>query len=420
MSLGALAALGAACASAPRPEPAAAAALPASRGPVRVSAEAAAVHRAGFVFDGHNDLPWALRERVEGDLSRIDLNQSQPELHTDIPRLRAGGVGAQYWSVYIPADSPQPLHEVSVQIDLVHRMLERYPDTFALALDADDVEDALARGKIASLIGIEGGNAIEESLPVLRMLYRMGARYMTLTHADTLSWADAATDDPSSEHDPGLSAFGEEVVREMNRLGMLVDLSHVSEATMDDALRVSTAPVIFSHSSAYGVAAHPRNVPDEILVRVRDNGGIVMINFASGFVVPESARKMLRMFDVLRGLRSEHPDDADYEAAVARWRASNPIDAGNVHHVVDHIEHVARVAGVDHVGLGSDYDGVPLLPEQLGDVSTYPVLTQVLLERGWSAADVHKVLGGNALRVLREAQAAAGPASGARLGAGDE
>jgi membrane dipeptidase len=249
---------------------------------------------------------------------------------------------------------------------------------------------------------VEGGHSIENSLAVLRQLYDRGARYMTLTHSDTLAWADSATDDPRHG---GLNSFGEEVVREMNRLGMLVDLSHVSVETMEDALRISRAPVIFSHSSARAIADHPRNVPDHVLRRVAQNGGVAMVNFYSGFVHPESARRMLDMFAVGRKVRAMHPDDEEaYDRAMARWRAENPIEPGTVHDVVDHIDHMVRVAGVDHVGLGGDYDGVTLLPRQLEDVSCYPYITQELLHRGYTAEDIHKILGGNALRVLRKAE----------------
>jgi len=370
------------------------------RGEVLLTEGAQRVHREGFVFDGHNDLPWKMRERAGSSFERVDISESVPEFHTDIPRLFAGGVGAQFWSVYVPATSTRPLHEVLEQIDLVRRMVERYPETFEMAFDAADVERIRGAGKIASLIGIEGGHAIEDSLAVLRMLHHAGARYMTLTHSDTLDWADSATDDAKSG---GLSPFGEEVVRTMNELGMLVDISHVSVETMLDALRVTRAPLIASHSSAFALAEHPRNVPDDVLEKVAENGGVVMINFFSGFVVAESAKRLQDMFDVQRELEKEHPDFSEYRDAMAEWRRANPIEAGSVHDVVDHIQHVARVAGIDHVGLGSDFDGIPIVPRQLADVSCYPYITQELLNRGFSEADVHKVLGGNVLRVLRVA-----------------
>ena len=370
---------------------------------VELTDEALQLHRSALVFDGHNDLPWVVRNQGGFSFDTLDVSKPQPQIHTDIPRLRQGGVGAQFWSAYGPASSETPVVDILEQIDVIHRMIERYPETFELALGAEDVERIHRSGKIASLIGVEGGHSMGGSLGVLRRLHAQGVRYMTLTHANTLSWADSATDE---QRHGGLTEFGEEVVATMNDLGMLVDLSHVSVATMEDALRVSRAPVIFSHSSAHALAPHPRNVPDAVLEKLKDNGGVVMINFYSGFVVKDSAALMAGMFDVQRRLRSQHPDEAAYRRALDAWRAENPIVAGSIHDVVDHIEHVARVAGVDHVGLGSDYDGVSMLPQQLEDVSTYPNITQELLNRGWEAQDLRKVLGQNVLRALREAEAA--------------
>lgn len=372
--------------------------------PVKVTEEALRVHNAGFVFDGHNDLPWETRQRASSSFEKLDISKSQPEIHTDIPRLRKGNVGAQFWSVYVPAETSQQGQALLMtleQIELVKAMIERYPETFAAALTADDVVRIQKQGKIASLIGVEGGHSIEDSLQNLRRLYELGARYMTLTHSDTLAWADSATDDAKHQ---GLSPFGQEVVREMNRLGMLVDLSHVSDETMRDALAITRAPVIYSHSSARSVANHPRNVPDDILVKVAENGGVVMVNFFSGFVEPEAADKMRLMFDVNRELRKKFPDDKEFEQAKSDWRARNPIPAGNVRHVVDHIDHIVRVAGIDHVGLGGDYDGVSKLPLQLEGVDTYPVITQELVTRGYTAEEIHQILGGNVLRVMREAE----------------
>ncbi|GIW89347.1 MAG: dipeptidase [Isosphaeraceae bacterium] len=362
---------------------------------------ARALHAEALLFDGHNDLPWRLRDELHDfDLTRTDLSQRLPDGHTDIPRLREGGLKAQFWSVYIPGDHPHPARTVIEQIDLVYRMIDKYSDVFELALTADDVERIAASGKIAGLIGIEGGVAIENSLPMLRAFHRLGARYMTLTHNQTLDWADAATDEP--RHD-GLSPFGEEVVREMNRLGMLVDLSHVSPAVMDDVLRISTAPVIFSHSSAYAIAPHPRNVPDEILRRLPANGGVVMVNFFPGFVVKETATALV---DARRRLRAEHPDDpAAYAAALDAWFETEApkLPRGTVADVADHIDHIVQLAGIDHVGIGSDFDGISSTPSGLEDVSCYPNLTAELLRRGYSEADLKKILGGNILRVLRQA-----------------
>ena len=380
------------------------------RPPVTVTNRGRRVHFSSYVFDGHNDLPWAIRNEASSSFDNIDIGSSQPGLHTDIPRLRKGNVGAQFWSVYVPANTAQDgtaLLKTLEQIQLVKAMVERYPDTFSLALSTADVTRCRREGRIASLIGVEGGHAIEDSIGNLRRLYELGARYMTLTHSANLSWADSATD--AVEH-KGLSPFGEEVVREMNRMGMLVDLSHVSAATMEDALRVSTAPVIFSHSSARAIAPHPRNVPDDILERVAANGGVVMVNFFSGFIHPESARRRENMFDVMREFRSQYPAEADYRKAMTRWRIANPILPGSVHDVVDHIDHIATVAGVAHVGLGSDFDGVSMLPNQLHDVSTYPVITQELLNRGYSRRDIHAILCGNMMRVFREAEKVASSA----------
>jgi membrane dipeptidase len=375
-----------------------------ARGPVKLTEEALRIHRAALVFDGHNDLPWMFREKNDLSFNKIDLHRPQKGLHTDIPRLRKGGVGAQFWSAYVPASTGKKgtaVRETLIQIDVIRRMVAAYPETFAMAYTADDVVRIRKEGKIASLIGIEGGHSIENSLGVLRMLYALGARYMTLTHSETLDWADSATDTPRHH---GLTPFGEEVVREMNRLGMLVDISHVSAETMRHALRVSRAPVIASHSSAYALAEHPRNVPDDVLRLVKANGGVVMVNFYSGFVVPEAARLTKDMFQEMRALQKKYPDEKQFQAALAQWRKEHPTPSGSVHTVVDHIEHIIKVAGVDHVGLGSDFDGIMRVPQQLEDVSCYPYITQELLNRGYGKEDILKVLGGNALRVLREAE----------------
>ncbi len=375
-----------------------------ARGPVKLTEEALRLHRAALVFDGHNDLPWQFREKKDLSFNKIDLHRPQKGLHTDIPRLRQGGVGAQFWSAYVPASTGKKgtaVRETLIQIDVIRRMVAAYPDTFEMAWTADDVVRIRKEGKIASLIGIEGGHSIDNSLGVLRMLYALGARYMTLTHSETLDWADSATDKPRHH---GLTPFGEEVVREMNRLGMLVDISHVSAETMRHALRVSRAPVIASHSSAFALAEHPRNVPDDVLRLVKANGGVVMVNFYPGFIVPEAARLTKDMFQEMRALQKKYPDEKQFAAALAQWKQEHPIPTGSVHTVVDHIEHIIKVAGVDHVGLGSDFDGIMRVPRQLEDVSCYPYITQELLNRGHGKEDILKVLGGNALRVLREAE----------------
>lgn len=374
------------------------------RKPVELTEEAMRIHRSAIVIDGHNDLPWQIREKADSSFDRLDISQPQEDLQTDIPRLRKGGVGAQFWSAFVPMDTVRDggaTRAVLEQVYLIHRMVQRYPHTFELAYSADALVRIHAAGKIASLIGVEGGYSIENSLGNLRMFHSLGVRYMTLTHADTIDWADSATDEALHG---GLTEFGEQVVREMNRLGMLVDISHVSKDTMRDVLRVSHAPVIASHSAAYALAAHPRNVPDEVLRLMAGNGGVVMVNFYSGFVDPQAARLMDGMFEALRKLHKEYPDKEDYKKASRQWRQENPIPSGTVHTVVDHIDHIVKIAGIDHVGLGSDYDGVSQLPVQLEDVSCFPYITQELLNRGYGKKDIHKILGGNLLRALRAAE----------------
>jgi membrane dipeptidase len=376
-----------------------------TRPPVVLSDAARKVHGEALLIDGHNDLPGEIRKRGNSSFAALDISQPQPELDTDIPRLRAGGAGGQFWSAYVPAETMRSggaARQTLEQIDLIYRMVERYPETFMLARTADDVERSHAEGKIASLIGLEGGHSIEDSLGVLRDFARLGARYMTLTHSDTLSWADAATDKAKNG---GLSAFGVEVVQEMNRVGMLVDISHVSVETMHDALRASHAPVIASHSSAYAIAPHPRNVPDEMLREVAKNGGVVMVNFFSGFIDPEAAKMTQKMFDISREMHAKYPNEADYQRAKQEWRRENPLPHGTIYTLIDHIDHIVKVAGIDHVGLGSDFDGVSVLPRQLDDVSCYPLITQALLDRGYTEEQIKKINGGNVLRVLREAEA---------------
>jgi membrane dipeptidase len=377
---------------------------PKSREPVKLTEEALRIHREALLIDGHNDLPWQYREKGDLSFRKIDLRQPQKDMHTDIPRLLKGGVGAQFWSAYVPASTGKKGTAVRLtleQIDVIKRMVAAYPDVFEMAYTADDIVRIRKEGKIASLIGVEGGHSIDNSLGVLRMLYALGVRYMTLTHSETLDWADSATD-VAKHH--GLTEFGEQVVREMNRLGMLVDISHVSAETMRHALRVTRAPVIASHSSAYAVAAHPRNVPDDVLQMVKKNGGVVMVNFYPGFVVPEGARLTQNIFQVARELQKKYPDEREFRSAIRQWHKEHPIPSGSVHHVVDHIEHIIQVAGVDHAGLGSDFDGITTVPKQLEDVSCYPYITQELLNRGHAKEDILKILGGNALRVLRRAE----------------
>jgi membrane dipeptidase len=368
-----------------------------------VSERARKVHAAGMLFDGHNDLPWRLRTEGDMALTKFDLSRRLGSGQTDIPRLREGGVKAQFWSVYIPSEHKNPARTVTEQIDLVHRMVDRYPDAFELAYTTDDIDRIVRTGKIASLIGIEGGVAIEDSLAQLRAFYTLGARYMTLTHNTTLDWADAAVDTP--RHD-GLTPFGEKVVKEMNRLGMLVDISHVSAATMADALRVSQAPIIASHSSAFAICPSPRNVPDDILKAMKQNGGVVMVNFYSGFIVPESGKKMRA---ITQEIRAKYPDGPARAKALEDWYKSegSKLARGTYRDVADHIDHLVKVAGIDHVGIGSDFDGITKWPLGLEDVSCYPRLTEELLKRGHTEADVHKILGGNVLRAFRQAEVVA-------------
>lgn len=359
---------------------------------------------AAFVVDGHNDLPWRLRSEFDSDLERFDLAQRHDDGHTDLPRLREGGVAGVFFAAYVPAEYAEAgaVRIGLEQIDLIHRMVERHPGTLELARTADDVRKIARRGRIAALIGIEGGHAIGGSLGVLRMYHSLGARYMTLTHGSTTDWADAATD--VARHQ-GLSEFGEDVVREMNRLGVLVDISHVSEATMADAMRVSRAPIIASHSGARAVNRHSRNVPDEILRLLPENGGLVMVNFYPGFVVPEAAEIVEDMFEVGRRLRAEHAgDEAALEAAWRQWSERHPVPRGNVASVVDHIDYIVSVAGIDHVGLGSDYDGITSTPDGLEDVSKFPAIVAELRQRGYPNGDIARICGSNILRVMEEAE----------------
>lgn len=384
------------------------------REPIKVSAQARAIHRSLPVVDGHNDLPWALRQ-AGGRFDRFDIAKAQPEFHTDIDRLRTGGVGAQFWSVYVPVSTSQKglaLSTTLEQIEIVKEMADKYADVFELALGTKDIQRIRQQGKIASMIGVEGGHSIENSLSVLRQLYREGARYMTLTHSMSLDWADSCSDESICG---GLSPFGEEVVAEMNRLGMIVDISHVSPDCMRHTLRVTTAPVMFSHSSARAIADHPRNVPDDVLAKLKENGGVVMINFFNDFLHPVDAQRSAQRSVLREKFAAEFPDDDEHaKAELRKWEVLHPRSKlCTVHDVLDHIDHVVQVAGIEHVGLGSDFDGVPALPGQLDDVSTYPVITQGLIDRGYSEAAIRKVLGENVLRVFAEVEQQA-----ARLGGG--
>lgn len=360
------------------------------------------------IVDGHNDLPENYSSRVKNHLDQIDLAAGTarlaPPMHTDIPRLRAGGVGGQFWSVWVTPDlkGADAVQATIDQIDVVKRLTERYPETFEMAFRADDIVRISKAGKIASLIGMEGGHSINDSLATLREMYRAGARYMTLTHWSNNHWADAATD--AAAHG-GLTKFGEAVVVEMNRLGMMVDLSHVSEQAMNKALDVSKAPVIFSHSSARAVDGHPRNVPDAVLKRVAANGGIVMVNFSPDFV-SEAARNYYADIEAETArLKELMPGDADgVEKGLAAWKRTHPEVQATLRQVADHIDHIRRVAGIDHVGLGSDFDGISRVPAGLEDVSKYPALLDELARRGYSDDDLRKVAGLNILRVFRQVE----------------
>jgi len=362
------------------------------------------------LIDGHNDAPWAIRSRTSNHLADFDFSDTRTiasPMHTDIVRLREGGVGGQFWSVWIPVelDHAEAVVTVVEQIDLVHRLIENYPDDLELALTADDVVRIHSEGKIASLIGMEGGHSIDNSLAVLRQLYSIGARYMTLTHWANTDWVDAATDAP--EHD-GLSPFGEVIIKEMNRLGMLVDLSHVSAEGMRDVLDVSRAPVIFSHSSALALNPHPRNVPDDVLRRMPDNGGVVMVNFASFFIDEKITARYAAHEAEEKRLEVIYPGDPKaVKDGLKAWLAAHPLWTVPLSVLADHVEHVRDVAGIDHVGLGSDYDGISAVPKGMEDVTGYPVLLVELMRRGWSREDIAKVAGINILRAMREAEKAA-------------
>lgn len=363
------------------------------------SEAATRIHENNPVVDGHNDLPWKLQTFADGDLDQLDPRGDLPEFHTDIPRLLTGGVGAQLWSVYVPADVDGPFARTLAQVDLVERMVER-DERLALARTGSEARTIRDSGQIASLLGAEGGHSIENSLDNLHVLAERGVRYLTLTHSDTIDWADSATDEPRHG---GLTPFGLDVVHEMNRIGMLVDLSHVSVDTMRDALDATESPVIASHSNSYALAPHPRNIPDDILQAIGDGGGVIMVVFFSGFVVAETARQMTRMFDELRRLRGELAgDEAAIDTGLDRLQRRQDLDRGTVADVVNHIEHIAEVAGIDAVGIGSDFDGTFLTPQGLEDVSCYPAITDELLIRGWAEHEIRKVLGENSLRVLGE------------------
>ena len=373
---------------------------------------ATAALEAAPVWDGHNDVPWQLRSRFDNRLADFDFVDTsdtaegdRSAMHTDLSRLRQGKVGAQFWSVYVSAGLPEPeaVQATLEQIDVTKRLIARHSDVLAFALTSTDVERAMAQGRIASLLGMEGGHSIGSSLAVLRQMHDLGARYMTLTHGRTLSWADSATDAP--KHD-GLNAFGMDVVREMNRIGMLVDLSHVSEAAMHDALDVAKAPVIFSHSGARGVTGHLRNVPDSVLQRLPENGGVVMV-VALPWFINDTLRNHAANRDAEEArLNALYPGQAEaVEAQLARWDEANPEPVSTIGDMADHIDHVRRVAGIDYIGIGGDYDGMPHGPAGMEDVAGYPALFVELARRGYSQADLEKIASRNMLRAMKAAEA---------------
>jgi membrane dipeptidase len=364
------------------------------------------IHRSAIVVDGHNDLPYKIRLKGPGAVETLDLMTNQPEFHTDIPRLIKGGIGAQFWvdvgwmGKQVNGRSGQSI--CIEEIELIHKITEKYSSVLEMAYSADDIIRIRKKGKIASLIGIEGGNAIENSLDVLGNYCRLGARYLTLTWAETLDWVDSATD--IARHG-GLTDFGEKVILEMNHLGMLVDISHVSAEAMRDVLRVSRAPVIASHSSAFSLAPTPRNVPDDILQSIAKNDGIIMVNFYPGFLTQEGAKEDYLFWDYVHQLKNTPGlSEIELNNLLDKWNEEHPVPRCSVEKVVDHIDHIVKIAGIDNVGLGSDFDGISYTPDYLKDVSFFSYITQVLLNRGYKEEVIHKILGGNFLRVFRMAE----------------
>jgi len=369
--------------------------------PTRLTDESLQVHRQSLVFDGHNSLVMQLRKRKDLTVESVDLTRFQQGLHTDIPRLRQGGVGAQIFATYVPLESVKKgaaVKETLEQIEQIRRLTERFPDTFELAASASDIERIRQSGKVACVIAIEGGHAIDGSLAVLHAYHQAGARCLALTHDDTHDWADAALD--AVKH-KGLTGFGESVVREMNRLGMVIDLSHASVETVQDTLKVSRAPVIFSHSGAAKLAPHPRNIPDDVLKLVAANGGVVQVSFFTGFLTAKSVDAYQKRSQAANDLRKTFKTPQQFELALTQWLADNPLPTTTVSDVVDHIDHIVAVAGIDHVGLGSNFDGMVSVPKNLDDVSCFPHVTQELLQRGYTSEQVRKILGGNTLRVFK-------------------
>lgn len=360
-----------------------------------------------WVMDGHNDLAWAMRELCGYDLSAVDLVGGEPRLQTDLPRLAAGGVGAQFWSVFVPCElaGDAAVTATLEQIDFVRRLVDRHPDRLALAGSAAEVASVVESGRIACLMGVEGGHQINESLGTLRMFRALGARYLTLTHNENVAWADSATDVPVVG---GLTDVGRSVVRELNRIGMFVDLSHVSADVMRDALAVTAAPVLFSHSSARAVCDNPRNVPDDVLGQLPSNGGVCQVTFVPRFVAQPVSDWYAELYADVEARGGNRHRAADVDPVLEERLRNVPRPTCGVSEVADHVDHVRSVAGVDHVGIGGDYDGTTVLPDGMGDVSSYPLLFDELRRRGWSAAELEKLAHGNVLRAMRDMEACAG------------
>jgi membrane dipeptidase len=350
------------------------------------------------VLDGHNDLPWRMRELCAYDLDGVDLAGGEPQVQTDLPRLRAGGVAAQFWSVFVPCElaGDAAVTATLEQVDFVHALVDRFPRDLVLCRTAEETRAAIADGRIGSLMGIEGGHSVNESLGTLRMMHSLGVRYMTLTHNENVSWADSATDEPVLG---GLSDFGRDVVREMNRVGMFVDLSHVSADVMRDALSVTTAPVIFSHSSARGVCDHPRNAPDDVLAKLADNGGVCMVTFVPPFISQPWADWYFESLDMVSERGGDPRRFSDVDPVLEERMAVAP-PPPTERHVADHVDHVRETAGIEHIGIGGDYDGAPSFPVGLEDVSGYPTLFEELRRRGYSEDDLRAIGSGNVLRAM--------------------
>ncbi len=367
--------------------------------------------QATYIFDGHNDLAWAVRELCSYDLDAVDLLTGADDLQTDLPRLRSGGVGAQFWSVFVPCSlsGDSAVTATLEQIDFMRSLVARYPDDLALATTADEVGAAVSAGRIASLLGMEGGHSIACSLGALRMMHALGVRYLTLTHNENVPWADSATDVPAIG---GLTGFGREVVREMNRLGMFVDLSHVSAAVMRDALVATTAPVIFSHSCARALCDISRNVPDDVLAKLRDNGGVCMVTFVPMFVSQPVADWYAECLRLVAERGGDPRRFADINQVIVERVRTDPPPPCTVHDVADHVEHVREVAGLDAVGIGGDYDGATFFPAGMSDVASYPLLLDTLRERAWSTPELAQLAHGNLLRAMREMESVAAASAG--------